>query len=173
MYASVFGRSYGMATIGLRYFNVFGPRQDPDGMYAAVIPRWIAAMTRDKPVQIFGDGETSRDFCYVDNAVQANLLSALTDNAAALNEVYNVAVGERTTLNELYAMQRDLLRPHYPWVAELEPQYADFRPGDVRHSQADIAKAARLLGYAPTHRLREGLEQALAWYVANLPRQAA
>jgi UDP-N-acetylglucosamine 4-epimerase len=172
-YASVFARTYGMATIGLRYFNVFGPRQDPDGAYAAVIPRWVAAMIRRKPVEIFGDGETSRDFCYVDNAVQVNLLGALSANEAALNEVYNVAVGDRTTLKELYALLRDLLGGRYPWVAGQEPIYGQFRSGDVRHSQADISKAARLLGYVPTHRIRDGLQRALAWYVDNLVEEPA
>ncbi len=173
MYASVFARSYGMATIGLRYFNVFGPRQDPEGAYAAVIPRWVAAMIRRRPVHIFGDGETSRDFCYVANAVQMNLLGALSANEAALNEVYNVAVGDRTTLKELYALLRELLCARHPWVAAQEPVYGDFRAGDVRHSQADIAKASRLLAYAPTHRIRGGLEQALAWYVGQLAEEPA
>jgi UDP-N-acetylglucosamine 4-epimerase len=168
MYASVFARTYGTATVGLRYFNVFGPRQDPDGAYAAVIPRWVAALIRRKPVQIFGDGETSRDFCYVENAVQMNLLGALSEKEAALNEVYNVAVGDRTTLKELYALLRELLGARYSWVSEQEPIYGEFRNGDVRHSQADIAKAARLLGYVPSHRIRDGLERALAWYVNDL-----
>jgi UDP-N-acetylglucosamine/UDP-N-acetylgalactosamine 4-epimerase len=168
MYAAVFARSYGVATIGLRYFNVFGPRQDPHGAYAAVIPRWVAALIGRRPVQIFGDGETSRDFCYVDNAIQMNLLSALTADADAINQVYNVAVGDRTTLNELFRLQRELLSKHFPHIAGQEPVYGEFRAGDVRHSQADIAKAVRNLGYAPTHGIRQGMEQALAWYIANL-----
>ncbi len=173
MYASVFARTYGMATVGLRYFNVFGPRQDPDGAYAAVIPRWVAAIIRRKPVQIFGDGETSRDFCYVDNAVQMNLLGALSENEAALNEVFNVAVGDRTTLKELDALLRELLGARYSWVADQAPIYGEFRSGDVRHSQADISKAARLLGYVPSHRIREGLERALSWYVNNVAIEPA
>jgi UDP-N-acetylglucosamine 4-epimerase len=172
LYASVFARSYGMKLAGLRYFNVFGPRQDPHGAYAAVIPRWVAAMIEGRPVQIHGDGETSRDFCYVDNAVQVNLLAALTSSEAARNEVYNVAVGDRTTLNELYLLQRELLSARFAHVATQTPIHGEFRAGDVRHSQADISKAARLLGYAPTHRIREGLAEALAWYVANLADSA-
>ncbi len=167
-YASVFARVYGMPSIGLRYFNVFGPRQDPHGAYAAVIPRWIAALLERKEVHIFGDGETSRDFCYVDNAVQANILAATTSRPEAVNQVYNVAVGDRTTLKELFVLQRTLLARQFPAVAEINPIFGDFRAGDVKHSQADVSKAARLLGYAPTHSLAQGMEQALAWYVANL-----
>lgn len=168
LYAEVFARSYGMQTMGLRYFNVFGPRQDPHGAYAAVIPRWIAALIEGKPVRIFGDGETSRDFCFVDNAVQMNLLAALCDDEAALNQTYNVAVGERTTLKALFELQREFLARRFPEVARIEPVLEDFRAGDVRHSQADVSKANRLLGYAPTHRLRDGLEYALDWYITNL-----
>jgi UDP-N-acetylglucosamine/UDP-N-acetylgalactosamine 4-epimerase len=168
LYADVFARCYGVETIGLRYFNIFGPRQDPDGAYAAVIPKWIAAMLRKEEVVINGDGETSRDFCYVDNAVQANILSAVTTNAAALNQIYNVAVGERTTLNQLYESQRELLQPKFSHLANARAQYQDFRAGDVRHSQADISKARTLLGYEPTHRLRQGLEAAMDWYVRDL-----
>jgi UDP-N-acetylglucosamine 4-epimerase len=168
LYADVFARCYGVPSIGLRYFNVFGPRQDPDGAYAAVIPRWIAHLISGEPVTINGDGETSRDFCYVENAVQANLLAAITDNPQALNQVYNIAVGERTTLNELFALERSLLAERFPQVRECRPRYGEFRKGDVRHSQADISKARRLLGYAPTHRVREGLAQAMSWYVRSL-----
>ncbi|MDH4173130.1 MAG: SDR family oxidoreductase [Betaproteobacteria bacterium] len=171
LYADVFARCYGMSTIGLRYFNVFGPRQDPEGAYAAVIPKWIAQFISGEPVYINGDGETSRDFCYVDNAVQANLLAATTENAAALNQIYNVAVAERTTLNELFELERALLVKHFPQVREGRPRYREFRDGDVRHSQADIAKARELLGYAPTHRVREGLEEAMGWYLRSLSRQ--
>lgn len=167
LYADVFGRTYGMETIGLRYFNVFGPRQDPHGAYAAVIPLWVAALIRNQPVRINGDGETSRDFCYIDNVVQANLLAAMAGPEAA-NQVYNVALNERTSLNQLYAMMRDLLRARFPHVDAHQPQYTDFRRGDVRHSQADIGKAATLLGYAPTHRIGEGLRQAMDWYVDDL-----
>lgn len=167
LYANVFGRTYGMESIGLRYFNVFGPRQDPNGAYAAVIPQWVAALIRNDELRINGDGETSRDFCYIDNVVQANLLSALAGGEAA-NQVYNVAVNDRTSLNQLYGMMRDLLRERFPHLETHQPQYVDFRRGDVRHSQADITKAATLLGYQPTHRIGEGLRQAMAWYVQHL-----
>nr|WP_307732666.1 NAD-dependent epimerase/dehydratase family protein [Massilia agri] len=167
LYANVFGRTYGMESIGLRYFNVFGPRQDPNGAYAAVIPQWVAALIRNEALRINGDGETSRDFCYIDNVVQANLLSALASNEAA-NQVFNIAVNERTSLNQLYGMMRELLRERFPHLETHQPQYVDFRRGDVRHSQADISKAGALLGYQPTHRIEEGLQQAMAWYVANL-----
>jgi UDP-N-acetylglucosamine 4-epimerase len=168
LYADVFGRCYGTGAIGLRYFNVFGARQDPGGAYAAVIPRWVRAMLRGEQVAIFGDGETSRDFCYVANAVQANLRAALVADEAAVNQVYNVAVGERTTLNGLYAVLRELL----PDLDVPAPVHQDFRAGDVRHSQADIGKAARLLGYAPTHDLRAGLAEALPWYVGRFADEA-
>lgn len=167
LYANVFGRTYGMESIGLRYFNVFGPRQDPNGAYAAVIPQWVAALIRNDELRINGDGETSRDFCYIDNVVQANLLSALAPGEAA-NQVYNIAVNERTSLNQLYGMMRALLRERFPHLDAHQPTYVEFRRGDVRHSQADIGKAASLLGYQPTHRIGEGLEQAMAWYVASL-----
>ncbi|MEW6760119.1 MAG: SDR family oxidoreductase [Pseudomonadota bacterium] len=167
LYANVFGRTYGMESIGLRYFNVFGRRQDPNGAYAAVIPQWVAALIRNEALRINGDGETSRDFCYIDNVVQANLLSALASNEAA-NQVFNIAVNERTSLNQLYGMMRELLRARFPHLETHQPQYVDFRRGDVRHSQADISKAGALLGYQPTHRIDEGLQQAMAWYVANL-----
>lgn len=167
LYADVFASAYDFRAIGLRYFNVFGARQDPDGAYAAVIPKWAAAMIAGETVFINGDGETSRDFCYVANAVQANLLAATTQDRDATNQVYNVAVGDRTTLNGLYAALRELLAPKFPHLQAAAPQYRDFRAGDVRHSQADIAKARRLLGYAPTHRFREGLGEAMAWYVGG------
>jgi UDP-N-acetylglucosamine 4-epimerase len=171
LYADVFARCYGMNTIGLRYFNIFGPRQDPEGAYAAVIPKWIAQLARGEPVYINGDGETSRDFCYVENAIQANLLAATTDNTEAMNQVYNVAVAERTTLNELFELQRALLMEKFPRVRDCRPSYRDFREGDVRHSQADISKARNLLGYVPTHRVREGLVEAMGWYIRSLSRQ--
>lgn len=163
LYASVFARSYGFKTIGLRYFNVFGPRQDPNGAYAAVIPKWAMALLKAEPVYINGDGETSRDFCFVKNAVQANLLAATTSNPEALKQVYNVAVGERTSLNVLF----DLLRTNlvaYGVSSDVHAHYRDFRTGDVQHSQADISKAHWLLGYQPTHDIAAGIKQSLAWY---------
>ena len=167
LYADVFGRCYGMNTVGLRYFNVFGARQDPNGAYAAVIPRWVAAMLRGETCVINGDGETSRDFCYVANAVQANLRAALADSAESANQVFNVAVGERTSLNELHGLLAELLGQLRPGLAVAPPQHAEFRPGDVRHSLADVSKAGRLLGYGPSHTVRQGLTEALPWYVAN------
>ena len=164
LYADVFARSYGFQSVGLRYFNVFGPRQDPDGAYAAVIPKWTAALIKGEEVWVNGDGETSRDFCFVDNAVQANLLAATTTSPDALNQVYNVAVGDRTTLNQLYSLLRDGLADQGV-LPDAEPTYREFRTGDVRHSQADVSKAQRLLGYAPTHRLAAGIAEALPWYV--------
>lgn len=167
LYANVFGQVYGFKAIGLRYFNIFGPRQDPNGAYAAVIPKWIASLISNIPVYINGDGETSRDFCYVANAVQANLLAATTENEQAVGQVYNVAVGDRTTLNDLYFHLRDNLAATVPDLQSAEPSYRDFRAGDVRHSQASIDKAQALLGYQPTHRIRDGLAEAMAWYLAN------
>lgn len=164
LYAGVFGRCYGMETIGLRYFNVFGARQDPDGAYAAVIPRFAAAMLAGLPITINGDGETTRDFCYVDNVVQANLLAATVDDPAAVGEVYNVAVGARMSLNELHATLCELILARHPALSIREPRYGDFRAGDVRHSEADIGKARRLLGYRPQWDARRGLAAALPWY---------
>jgi UDP-N-acetylglucosamine/UDP-N-acetylgalactosamine 4-epimerase len=196
LYADVFARCYGFHTIGLRYFNVFGPRQDPEGAYAAVIPKWISSLIQGQPVHINGDGETSRDFCFIANVVQANLLAATVNelplpkamgnsllplplgegrgegsphffNESPVNQVYNIAVGDRTTLNELYAqLQRNLL-PHYPQLQGAKPVYRDFRAGDVRHSLADISKAQRLLGYTPTQRIAEGLALAMPWYIGQ------
>ncbi|MBK1872183.1 Vi polysaccharide biosynthesis UDP-N-acetylglucosaminuronic acid C-4 epimerase TviC [Marinobacter sp. 1-3A] len=163
LYAEVFARSYGFKAIGLRYFNVFGKRQDPNGAYAAVIPKWTAAMVSGEDVFINGDGETSRDFCFIENAVQANLLAATADESAK-NEVYNVAVGDRTTLNILFASLKEALAENCV-VYEKEPVYRDFRPGDVRHSQADISKATSKLGYAPEYRIREGIAKAMPWYL--------
>ena len=168
LYADVFGRCYGLATIGLRYFNVFGSRQDPDGAYAAVIPRWVDAMLAGRAVSIHGDGTTTRDFCHVANVVQANLLAALTTRPDARGEVYNIAVGGRTSLNELHATLRDLLIERHPRLSIAPPLNEEFRPGDVRHSQADIAKARRLLGFAPVYDVRSGLREALPWYEARL-----
>ncbi len=167
LYADVFARSYGLECIGLRYFNVFGPRQDPQGAYAAVIPRWIEALCRGETARINGDGETSRDFCYIENTVQANLLAATSNNADACNTVYNVAVGDRTSLNDLFGTIRDLLSRERPELAKVAAQYGDFRPGDVRHSQADISRARDLLGYAPTHTVAQGLAQTCAWFLGR------
>jgi UDP-N-acetylglucosamine 4-epimerase len=167
VYAEAFGRCYGLELVGLRYFNVFGPRQDPRGPYAAVIPIWFSALLRGGEVAIHGDGQTSRDFCYVANVVQANLLAATTTRADALGEVYNVACGERTTLDELFRLIRERVARVAPAAAGREPRYRDFRPGDVRHSLADVSKARALLGYEPTHRVAAGLDRAAAWYVED------
>ena len=170
-YADVFARAYGFKTIGLRYFNIFGAHQDPDGAYAAVVPKWTSAMIHNEPVFINGDGETSRDFCYIANTVQANLLAATAEHPDAANQVYNVAVGDRTTLNDLFEAIRATLEPRFPHLKGFKPSYRDFRAGDVRHSLADISKARRLLGYAPSHRIREGLVEAMDWYVNDLSRR--
>ncbi len=168
LYAQVFARTYEFKTIGLRYFNIFGRRQDPDGAYAAVIPKWFAALIKGETLYINGDGSTSRDFCYIDNCVQANLLAATTDDEAALDQVYNVAYGERTSLNELFGLIRDRVSPAYPAAAEVEPVYRDFRVGDVLHSLADIGKARELLGYAPGYSITRGLDEAAGWYLEHL-----
>lgn len=173
LYASVFARCYALPSIGLRYFNVFGPRQDPDGAYAAVIPKWIAAMIRNETLYINGDGETGRDFCYIDNTVQANLLAAMVEDPEAVNQVYNVAVSGRTTLNELFQLLRAALEPRFPHLRDFRPVYRDFRRGDVRMSLADIGKAQRLLGYAPVCDAREGLEKTVHWYAKSLERGLA
>lgn len=164
LYADVFSRTYGIETVGLRYFNVFGPRQDPNGAYAAVIPKWFARLMDKQPCDINGDGETSRDFCYIDNAVQANILAACVEDQAAVNQVYNIAYGQRTSLNELFHCIRDLLAEKNPTIAEQQPNYRDFRPGDVRHSLADISKAQKLLGYKPSDSAIEGLKKTAAWF---------
>ena len=167
LYADVFGKTYGLQSMGLRYFNVFGPRQDPNGAYAAVIPKWISSLIKNEPIYINGDGETSRDFCFIANVVQANLLAATTTHLEAVNQVYNVAVGDRTTLNELYVQLHKNLLPLYPHLQDAKPVYRDFRAGDVRHSLADISKAATQLRYAPTQRIALGLELAMPWYVGK------
>jgi len=172
LYAEVFARCYGFSSIGLRYFNVFGTRQDPEGAYAAVIPRWTRAMLLGESVLINGDGETSRDFCFVANAVQANLLAATTENPDAVNQVYNVALDDRTSLNRLFEMLRAVLAETNADLGSLQPGYGEFRPGDVRHSQADISKARRLLNYAPTHKLEEGIRVAMPWYVSHFTAAA-
>ncbi len=167
-YAQVFFRIHNFNSIGLRYFNIFGAHQDPDGAYAAVIPKWIAAMIKNEPVWINGDGETSRDFCYVENAIQANLLAATITEMNSLNQIYNISVGERTSLNQLFEMIRSILEPRYPHLKFYKPNYRDFRNGDVRHSLADISKAKKMLGYVPTHGIYEGLLQSVYWYDKNL-----
>lgn len=171
IYASVYARSYGFKATGLRYFNVFGPRQDPDGAYAAVIPKWTAAMIGDELVTVNGDGETSRDFCYVANAVQANLRAALAGDDAQ-GEIYNVAVGERTSLLQLFGLIRDALAQHQVHYSR-DPQMGEFRAGDVRHSLADVSKARSLLGYEPTHTVGEGMASAVPWYLDFFSRQVA
>jgi UDP-N-acetylglucosamine 4-epimerase len=166
LYASVFARNYGFKTIGLRYFNVFGPRQDPNGAYAAVIPKWTAALLQGEPVYINGDGETSRDFCYVANTVQANLLAACSEDEAK-DQVYNIAVGDRTTLNELFHYLRNTVKmivSESKQSITQSPTYREFRAGDICHSQADISKAQRLLSFAPTHSIKQGIELAIPWY---------
>ena len=168
LYADVYGRCYEMETIGLRYFNVFGARQDPLGAYAAVIPRWVSEMLEGRPCIINGDGETSRDFCYIANVVQVNLLAATTDNPAAINQIYNVAYGEATTLKVLHGLIAAALISRKPGLAVAPAVHADFRAGDVRHSLADIDKAGRLLGYAPSHDVRAGLSEAIDWYVRSI-----
>ena len=164
-YASVFAKNYDFKTIGLRYFNIFGKRQAPNGAYAAVIPKWILSILNKESVYINGDGETSRDFCYVDNAVQANILAALTENNEATDQVYNVALNDRTSLNELYRMIEESLIKNIQGLEKKEPIYRDFRPGDVRHSQASIDKAKKLLEYQPQFRIAEGLNEAIGWYI--------
>ena len=168
LYASVFARNYDFKTIGLRYFNIFGKRQDPDGAYAAVIPKWVASIINNEDVYINGDGETSRDFCYIDNAVQANLLSALSDNDDAIDQVYNIALNDNTSLNTLYKMIEERLLKRVLHLEKKEPIYRDFRPGDVRHSQASIEKAKKFLGYQPNFRLSEGLDEAIGWYINSV-----
>ena len=165
--AGVWQRSYGLPLAGLRYFNVFGARQDPEGAYAAVIPTWVAALLRGQPVYINGDGQTSRDFCYIDNVVQANIRAALTFAGRPAHEVFNIACGDRTTLNELYGRIRELLAKNHPAIGTVEPIHRAERPGDVRHSLADIGKARAMIGYAPTHTMAQGLAEAIDWYEAN------
>jgi len=163
LYASVFAKTYNFKAIGLRYFNVFGKRQDPNGAYAAVIPKWTATMINNEELFINGDGETSRDFCFIENTVQMNILAA-TAPSEAKDEVYNVAVGDRTTLNDLFSAIKDALVKNDIDVS-LEPTYRDFRAGDVRHSQADISKAKNALGYAPEFRISAGIAKAMPLYI--------
>jgi UDP-N-acetylglucosamine 4-epimerase len=172
LYADAFATCYGLELVGLRYFNVFGPRQDPEGPYAAVMPRWFAALLRGAQVTIHGDGETSRDFCYVANVVQANLLAAATADPGALGQVYNVACGARTTLNELFVLIRDQVVRFRPEAARARPVHGEPRRGDVRHSLADVGRAARLLGYRPTHSVADGLVEAATWYARSVEAAA-
>jgi len=167
LYADVFARTYGFKAIGLRYFNVFGKRQDPNGAYAAVIPKWTAAMIAGDDVFINGDGETSRDFCFIENTVQANILAATTQNDEAKNQVYNVAVGDRTTLNDLFNAIKAALNENGVTYIKA-PVYRDFRAGDVSHSQADVSKIKNLLGYDPKFVISQGVENAMPWYIKFL-----
>lgn len=170
LYADVFARSYGFKSIGLRYFNVFGPRQSPGGAYAAVIPKWTAALIKDEPVFVYGDGETSRDFCFIENVIQANLLAAVAEEDAK-NELYNIALGDRTSLNAVYShIHASLSLSGLKVNSNLF--YKDFRPGDIKHSEADISKAAARLGYEPSHTIYDGLKIAMPWYLNNIKKGA-
>ena len=168
LYAGVFAKTYDFKTIGLRYFNILGKRQDPNGAYAAVIPKWVASILKGEDIYINGTGETSRDFCYIDNTVQMNLLAAMTENDEATDQVYNVALNDRTSLNQLYKMIEERLVQRVEGLVKKEPIYRDFRAGDVLHSQANISKAQKLLGYQPSHKIAEGLDEAMDWYVDSL-----
>ena len=166
LYAEIFFKSYNFNSIGLRYFNVFGKRQSPNGAYAAVIPKWLASIVNNQSVQINGDGSTSRDFCYVDNAVQANILAACTTNKKALNQIYNIALGDKTSLKDLFnVIHQEVLK--HKIIETIPPQYQDFREGDVKHSQADISKAKKLLGYRPTHKIHLGIKELVSWHINN------
>lgn len=171
LYAGVFARVYGMETVGLRYFNVYGKRQDPKGAYAAVIPRWTHALLNFQPPVINGDGETSRDFCYVRDVIKANVLAAVCGNPESVNRVYNIAFGERTTLNELFKLIRSALAAYIPEVMKISAHYGPFRRGDVRHSLADTGQANRLIGFVPEYSIREGIEETMKWYVRDLRRE--
>jgi len=168
LYADVFDLCYGYKAIGLRYFNVYGPRQDPNGAYASVIPAWIGALLRGQVPYINGDGSAARDFCHVDNVVQANLLAATVEDPAALGQAYNIALGDQTSLVELYALIRDGVARRFPEARAVQAVHREPRRGDVQFSCADIGKAERLLGYHPAVRIREGLAQTIAWYADNL-----
>ena len=172
LYADVFAACYGFGSVGLRYFNVFGPRQDPDGPYASVIPAWLGALLRGEPAYINGDGSHARDYCHVDNVVQANLLAASVDDPQAIGQAYNVAVGEQTTLSELFAIMREQLARRVPHLAGARPVHRAERRGDMLLSRADTSKASRLLGYRPAYDLRSGLAQTVDWYMAHLLPQA-
>lgn len=170
LYAEVFAGTYGLKSIGLRYFNVFGQRQNPNGAYAAVIPKWVAAMLKDEEIYINGDGETSRDFCFIENVIQANLLAA-TAGVEAKNQVYNVALNDKTSLNQLFVYLKQELAA-YGIDYNKTPIYREFRPGDMRDSQADISKAAKYLAYEPQFKIKEGLKKAMLWYVENVVQKS-
>jgi UDP-N-acetylglucosamine 4-epimerase len=165
LYADVFAKTYGMETIGLRYFNIFGKRQDPEGAYAAVIPRWIDILMQGGRPVINGDGKTSRDYCYIDNAVQANILAATAEHKEAVNKVYNIACGEQTTLNSLFQLIKKNLMVFKPEISTIEPQYGPFRTGDVRHSLADISRAKNYLLYSPQYDVSKGMQKTVTWHV--------
>ena len=165
LYANVFAKNYDFKTIGLRYFNIFGKRQDPNGAYAAVIPKWVSAMLNNECIHINGDGETSRDFCFIDNTIQMNLLAATTQNDESINQIYNVALNDRTSLNQLHNMIQERLIERVPGLEKKNPIYRDFRPGDVRHSQANIDKAKKLLHYRPKYKISDGMDEAIDWYI--------
>jgi UDP-N-acetylglucosamine 4-epimerase len=167
VYAGLFTRAYGLSCIGLRYFNIFGPRQDPEGGYAAVIPKWMAALLKREPVFINGDGRTSRDFCFIEDVIQANLLAGMAAKSKAPDQVYNIGLGNKTTLNELFRLLKNALKKQQPSFPDQKPIHRAFRPGDIRHSVADITKARRQLGYAPAHGVQQGLEWAMDWYQKN------
>jgi UDP-N-acetylglucosamine 4-epimerase len=168
LYANVFAKNYNLKTIGLRYFNIFGKRQDPNGAYAAVIPKWVSSILNNEEVHINGDGETSRDFCYIENAIQANILAAMTTNQEATDQVYNVALNQRTSLNELYKLIEDKVIQRVKGLEQKKPVYRDFRAGDVRHSQASIDKAKEFLHYRPQYKVSDGLNEAIDWYINSL-----
>ncbi len=167
LYAAVFSKNYGFNSIGLRYFNVYGKRQDTNSSYSAVIPKWIAALIRNEPVYIYGDGETSRDFCYVDNVVQANILAAISNNKS-INQVLNIAVSCRTTLNDLFQLLHGFLMEDYPYLKSVKPVYQNYRSGDVRHSLADISKAKEVIGYCPMYNVADGIKETMNWYILHL-----
>ena len=168
LYANVFAHCYGLETLGLRYFNVFGPRQDPNGAYAAVIPAFISSLLLNKTTYINGDGTAARDFCYIDNVVQANLLAATVEDPAALGQAYNIALGDQTSLIELYEMIRSGVAARFPEVAQVKAAHRQPRRGDLQFSRADISKAVRLLGYRPAVRIMQGLQQTIDWYADNI-----
>ncbi len=171
LYAGIFSKIYHLESIGLRYFNIFGRRQDPAGAYAAVIPKWIGGVITGQKIYINGDGETSRDFCYIDNAVQANILAATTEHDGATNQIYNIAVGQQTSLKELYKIILQTLKMHTENIKYSNPEYLDFREGDVRHSLAAIEKAKSLLGYQPSHKVDDGIKEAMEWYLKYFKRK--